>query len=75
MSPGVLKVEELPGCDGTRFVLLPPTADKTDSAFVRVSRSTMTYCDVRSILLMERGGDNGAREMHCGQGKILNQDI
>jgi hypothetical protein len=72
---GVLNIEELVCCDGAVLVLLPPTADNTDNAFVSVSRSTMTCCGVCSILPMVRGGDNGAREMRCEQGKILRQDI
>ncbi len=65
MRAGVLNVEELISCDGTRLVLLPPTADKTDSASVRVSRSTMTCCGVCSILLMVRGVGT------MGQGKCV----
>jgi hypothetical protein len=70
VSPGVLNIEELTGCDGTRLVLLPPTADKTDSAFVRVSRSTMTCCGVCSILLMVRGGERTMVQGKCVVGKV-----
>ena len=77
MRAGVLNIEELVCCDGAVLVLLPPTADNTDKAFVSVSRSTMTCCGVCSILLMVRGGGWTMGQGKCVVGKVrfFDQDI